>query len=105
MRAGDGLQQRALARPVRADQPMEAARLDLQVDAIQRLQRAIGFGDAGDLEQRHQPASFRPKEPMRSREDTTSPSNPVGWKVTTTSSTTPRMTGQNCRIASVSAST
>src|SRR5262245_49503536 len=40
--AGDELQQRALARAVAADDPHGAARLDIDVDAVERQKGAVG---------------------------------------------------------------
>ena len=106
MRAGDRFKQRALAGAIGTDQAVERAGLHHQVNAVQRAQRSIDLGDGGNLQQHHQRAPRgTPKEPMRSRADTISPSSPVGWNMTTTSNTTPRITGQNWRMIAVSAST
>ena len=108
MGAGDRLEERALARPVGTDQAVERAGLHVDVDAVQRAQRAKRLADAADLQQRHPrhpPRRRRPYDPMRSRSDTSRPRMPLGWNITTVSSTRPRITGQNCLIASMSAST
>ena len=44
--AGHDLQQRALARPVLPHQPVYAARLDDEIDALQRLHAGKAFDDA-----------------------------------------------------------
>src|SRR5690606_5571844 len=123
MRAGDGLEQRALARTVGPDQAVEGAGAHGDVNPAERLQRAEALLDVANLEKgRHTrfsgeclsalsvpvagdaaPALFRrrpPYEPMRSRSETNSPRMPDGLNNTTSSRTTPRITGQYCLIAS-----
>src|ERR1700741_3094009 len=108
MGAGDRLQERTFAGAIGADQAMKGAGLHVDVDAVQRPQGAERLTDAADLQQRHGQPPFDlrgPKEPMRSRAETSRPRKPLGWNITTASSTRPRMTGQMRLMASMSAST
>ena len=49
--AGDHVEERRLARPVGADQPVDLSFTDLQVAEVERLNTAVGLTDAGDLDQ------------------------------------------------------
>ena len=51
--AAEQAHQRGLAGPVRADQRMDAALGEVEVDALHRLQPAEGAGEAARLQQGH----------------------------------------------------
>ena len=58
---GDDVEQRGLARTVRADQPRDAALLDRDRSAVQRVNTAEGFGDVVSFKQTHDlPPSCEP---------------------------------------------
>ena len=70
MKARDEVEDRGLARAVRADEPDDLARIDAQVEPAHGLQAAEALDEALDLEQRHdaalpRPARFAPISPMR----------------------------------------
>src|ERR1039458_1797837 len=71
-RAADAIDQRALARAVRPDQPEPLARLHLEVDAVERDEAAEPLADIVDVQQR---AHGRLRARKRS---CTSPTRPLG---------------------------
>src|SRR5450759_5461520 len=82
-RAADAIDQRALARAVRADQPEPLARLHLEVDAVERDEAAELLADIVDVQQR---AHGR----LRSRKRScTSPTRPLGAMMTKATSSRP----------------
>src|SRR5450631_4939027 len=81
-RAADAIDQRALARAVRADQPEPLARLHLEVDAVERDEAAEPLADIIDVQQ-------RAHGPLRRQCSCTSPTRPLGAMITKATSSRP----------------
>ena len=50
---GDGVEQSGLAAARGTDEHQEAALVDLDVDVLEDLERAVGLAQVGDFEKRH----------------------------------------------------
>src|SRR5664279_2183457 len=83
LRAADAIDQRALARAVRSDQPEPLARLHLEIDAVERDEAAEALADIVDVQQR---AHGRLQARHRS---CTSPTRPLGAMMTKATSIRP----------------
>ena len=82
-RAADAIDQRALARAVRADQAEPLARLHLEIDAVERDEAAEALADIVDVQQRaHDCLRAR-------RRSCTRPTRPLGAMMTKTTSSRP----------------
>src|SRR5450759_5770643 len=74
-RTADAIDQRALARAVRADQSEPLARLHLEVDAVECDEAAEPLADIVDMQQ-------RAHGPLRCQCSCTSPTRPLGAMMT-----------------------
>ena len=82
-RAADAIDQRALARAVRSDQPKPLARLHLEVDVVKSDESVEALADIVDVEQRGH-------DPLRAhRRSCTNPTRPLGATMTKPTSIKP----------------
>src|SRR6185369_8262339 len=82
--ARHAIDERRLARAVRADEAQSLARPDLNRDAVERQEAAEALGDAVDLEQRARRGHVRRLRSFRTR-----PVSPSGASTTKSTRTTP----------------
>ena len=86
LEARDAVDGRALARAVGADQAGDAAGLDRERDAVQRMHAGVGLAQVGDLEDRAHRSCSRMRASWRSRSQ---PATPVGMTNMATTRITP----------------